>query len=239
MWSLPARLFGGGAATVTALLEGVARTAGGAAATPGGDDPVGRWWAGMADLTTAYHRELARAMTDWTEERAAPASAGATAAPPRQQILLEGALGGAVATTFQVENSDPAAAEVSLVPGPCRSDGGAPFAAPASIEPVTATLDPGERIPVTVRIDLDHEVFAPGREYTLPVRVSGPRPVAVDIVIAVTEVAEGEIDGPPFRLACPGCARTFERSTRDLRLRVHRTEDGHGCPQGGLGHRLA
>lgn len=231
------RLLADGARTAADVQQRLVGTMG-AMADTGSDgrtvqDQVTRYWYGVATSTAAYYRELSRAMAGAVDrdDRSDPTSSGeARGGRDRHaRIDLQGQVGSSVAATFTVENSDPDPATVSLVPGPCRTPGHDPFAAPASITPPTATIPAGGAVEVTVQVDLDLDLFMPGRTYVLPVRVDGHRPTTVDVAIAVADAPEP--DGPPFHVACPACERTFERTTDDLRLRPHKTPDGDDCAE--------
>jgi len=231
------RLLAEGARTVADVQERLVGTMG-AMAGSGADsrtvqDQVTRYWQGVATSTAAYYRELSRAMAGAVDrdDRSGPTSSDQAPGgrDRRARINLHGQVGSAVAATFTVENSDPDPAAVSLVPGPCRTPGHDPFAAPASITPPTATIPAGGAVEVTVQVDLDPDLFTPGRTYVLSVRVDGPVPTTVDVAIAVADAPEP--GGPPFHVACPSCERTFERTTDDLRLRPHKTPDGDDCAE--------
>lgn len=209
-------------------------------ATPDNDalGAIARYWGEVASSTAVYYRELARAVAGTAGGHDADDSGYPDESPGserRARIDLRGPVGSAVAATFTVENSDRDPARVSLVQGPCRSGSHEPFAAPATITPPSGTIPGGGSLDVTVQVDLDPELFTPGRTYTVPFRVDGPRTTAVDVTVAVADAPEP--DSPPFHVACPTCERAFERTTDNLRLRPHKTPDGHDCPER-AGHRV-
>ena len=197
----------------------------------------------VAELTVDYYRDLADAATAYGErfyeEMAAEPDDDGPLEDERQSereratIGLVGESGTEIVASFTLENRDPAAASVTVEPGPCRGPDGESFTAPLTVEPASLTIPPEGSAEVTLRLRLESDLFTPGVTYRLPLEVRGPRPASVDVHIQATaarEVVVTETRGRPYVVECPVCSRTFERKTDNLVLRPHKNPAGEDCP---------
>jgi hypothetical protein len=200
----------------------------------------------VTELTADYYRNLRELSTRYSDGfydellTGRPNGSVPTDEPDaaeRVAIELHGLAGREIVARFVLENADPEPAGVSLEPGWCRGPDGQPFTAPLSIQPASLVVPPGGSVSITLRLALLESLFIPGLIYRMPVRVLGPRPMQLDVAIwaeediPVSGLPDAEPEGPPYRLQCPRCGRTFERSTDDLRLRPHKNPEGEPCPE--------
>ena len=192
----------------------------------------------IAELTVDYYKALAEAAREygerfWDEVESSPV-AEVQAGPdelPRHLLEVSGPEGSEVTSTFALENTDPAAAEVSIEVGLCRGPNGEAFSAPVSVEPDRLTVEPGDSAAVTITTRVDPDLFAPGVEYRIPVHVEGPQPAVIDVRVRSTTTTKPKPKPKPsgFTVRCPVCDRTFERKTEDVRLRPHKAPSGKPC----------
>ena len=89
------------------------------------------------------------------------------------EVELRAPLGQEATGAFIIENKRASTVELSFLVSEFSAPGAAPFRPPLQIEPPRCVLEPGEEQIVTLRLPLLLELFAPKRQYTARVVVSG------------------------------------------------------------------
>lgn len=240
-----------------------------------------RYAARVTELTVEYYRAVAEAARDHGERLAAdrgvdhhdrPSQAGhedergtrraVSEQPDGPAIELRGRTGAVLTTSFLVENRDPDPAAVTITAGLAHAPDGERFVAPLSVDPASLTIPAGGTAEVGLRVPLLAEVFATDVTYRVPLRVDGPRPATIDVLVVAEAAVSGGAGGgsagsdttvhaggsdahdgsaadavDSYGVRCPACGRTFERRTADLRLRPHKAPNGDDCPER-EGHRV-
>jgi hypothetical protein len=205
----------------------------------------------VGQLTARYYRELVAVGGKYSERfyeqllAAAPDAPVEAAPEDGEQVSLElhGLPGHELVRRFALENPDDGEASVAFELGECTGPDGVPFTAPLAVQPARLTIPPRGRADVTLRLALLPSLFTPGNVYTMRVGVRGPQKLAVDLVIWAEEEMQtpaapqpAEQERPPdeaprrYAVRCPGCGRTFTRSTPRLQLNRHKAPDGTDCP---------
>jgi len=202
----------------------------------------------VSQLTARYYRELVAVGGKYSERfyeqlLSVTSDAPVEAAPEDGEhvsLELHGLPGHELVRRFALENPDESEASVAFELGECSGPDGVPFTAPLAVQPARLTIPPRGRADVTLRLALLPSLFAPGNVYTMRVGVRGPQKLAVDLVIWAEEDVQtppsteqerrSDEPAPSYAVRCPGCGRTFTRSTPRLQLNRHKAPDGTACP---------
>jgi hypothetical protein len=179
----------------------------------------------IADLTIRHYGSLLELGNEYSQRFYERVLGGLTSSQePRTAIVptpieLHGQLGGWAAGRFELSNEQPEPATISFLMSPLRGPGSEVFRPVVMIDPIQFTLPPGEVQPVTIRIQLESELFQPARIYTGTVEVVGYPGVALALSVwaspAATEPVSVEVPAAPVPPP-PGPVVTDEPTTEPV-----------------------
>jgi hypothetical protein len=125
-------------------------------------------------------------------------TSGGTATRPRLSLQLQGKLGETVTAGVLIENKRREPAEVSFLIsefyGPQGTD---PFRPPLLFDPSQFRLEPGQELPVRLRLPLLPELFVSGLTYETVILVRGPDEQEIHLRVGITANEETATDTAP------------------------------------------